>query len=447
MNFNEAEQFIQGLTDFEKKPGVLYTAATYDLKRLELLLDIMGNPHKDVKTVHIAGTKGKGSTAAMVASILKYSGYRVGLFTSPHLLTIRERIQVNNVLITEQEFADAVAGLVPAVEKINLENRYGKLTTFEVLAAAAFVFFKRNSVEFQVLEVGLGGRLDATNVAYGDICVIASISLDHMEVLGDTEEKIAAEKAGIIKQGSTVINFPQKPEVTRVVQNVCREKGADLIQLGSDISWERTGGDFTGQQFTVKTGSNTYDLSIPLLGDHQLENASAAVAVAEALSNKGARISAENLTAGLGRVQWQGRLQFLRYSPDVVADGAHNPYSMKVLAAAVKKYFTFESCTVIFGTSNDKDISGMVAEIKALTDNVIVTRSNHPRAADLQTLAAEFQKQGIAATLSNTVEQAIQEALSKSGRHDLIVVTGSLFIVAEAIVWANSLTYSDRTDS
>jgi dihydrofolate synthase / folylpolyglutamate synthase len=446
MNFNEAEQFIQGLTDFEKKPGVLYTAATYDLKRLELLLDMMGNPHKDVITVHIAGTKGKGSTAAMVASILKYSGHRVGLFTSPHLLTIRERLQVNNVLITEQEFADTVAGLVPGVEKINSENRYGKLTTFEVLAAAAFVFFKRSGVEFQVLEVGLGGRLDATNVAYGDVCVISSISLDHMEVLGDTEEKIAAEKAGIIKQGSTVINFPQKTEVTRVVQNVCREKGADLIQLGTDISWERKGGDLTGQQFIVKTGSNTYDLSMPLLGDHQLENASAAVAVIEALKRKGARISPENLKTGLGRVQWPGRLQFLRYSPDVVADGAHNPYSMKVLAASVKKYFTFESCIVIFGTSNDKDIPGMIAEIKALSNNVIVTRSNHPRAAELQTLAAEFQKQSIAALSSNTVEQAIKEALSKSGRHDLIVVTGSLFIVAEAIAWANSLSYYEKTD-
>ncbi len=433
MDYRQAEAYVLSFTDYEKTPGIAYTSANYDLRRMEKLLEPLGNPHLSTKTVHIAGTKGKGSTAAMIAQVLHTAGYKTGLFTSPHLLTLRERAKINNALISEAEFASIVTRLQPLVERMNKEAAYGALTTFEILTAAAFAYFQQNSVDFQVLEVGLGGRLDATNVARGDVCVITSISLDHTEVLGNTIAKIAAEKAGIIKPGSTVVNFPQQPEALEIIEQTSHQQKTKMIQVGRDITWRRTGGDLSHQSLLVTGKDADYSLTIPLIGDYQLENAAAAVAALEALNHLGAKIPREAIIQGLNRVDWPGRLQILRDKPLVVVDGAHNAYSMQKLIEATRKYFTYDRCFVIFGTSCDKDTPGMAQELSAFTPHIIVTSSAHPRAARIPVIVEAFSQQGREVAIAKSVAEAIAQALSLAQKSDLILVTGSLFVVAETI--------------
>ena len=433
MDYRQVEAYVLGFTDYEKTPGIAYTSANYDLRRMEKLLEPLGNPHLGTRTVHIAGTKGKGSTAAMIAQALLIAGYKTGLFTSPHLLTLRERARINNAIISEAEFASIVTRLQPIWEKVNKEAAYGALTTFEILTAAVFAYFQQNSVDFQVLEVGLGGRLDATNVARGDVCVITSISLDHIEVLGNTIAKIATEKAGIIKPGSTVVNFPQQPEALEIIEQTCRQQKAKMIQVGRDITWRRTGGDFRRQSLIVKGSDADYNLTIPLIGDYQLENAAAAVAALEALNHLGAKIPREAIIQGLNEVDWPGRLQVLKQQPLVMVDGAHNTYSIQKLIEAIKKYFTYDRCFVIFGTSCDKDIPGMARELSAFTPHIIVTSSAHPRAAQIPVIVEAFSHQGREVTIAKGVAEAIAQALSLARKSDLVLVTGSLFVVAETI--------------
>ena len=280
MDYKSALDYIYGFTDYEKVPGSSYSA-DFDLRRMEDLLERLGKPHQVARSVHVAGTKGKGSTVAMIAAVLGAAGYRVGLYTSPHLHTLRERIRVDNDLISEEEVGDLVEKLSPEVDAVNLRGAYGQLTTFEVLTALAFAYFERKGVEFQVLEVGVGGRLDATNVVNPAVCVITPISLDHTEVLGESITAIAREKAGIIKLGSTVVSALQSPEAMAVIEEVCQEKQANLLRVGSDITWQGEAFNLWRQSLRVKGRRGSYHIAIPLLGDHQLENAATAVAVIE----------------------------------------------------------------------------------------------------------------------------------------------------------------------
>jgi dihydrofolate synthase/folylpolyglutamate synthase len=433
MDYRQAEDYILSFTDYEKIPGIAYTSANYDLRRMEKLLQPLGNPHLETKTVHIAGTKGKGSTAAMISQALIAAGYKTGLFTSPHLHTLRERIKINDTMISEADFAALVTKLKPIVEKVNKEAAYGELTTFEILTAVVFAYFNNSQVDFQVLEVGLGGRLDATNVVKADVCVITSLNLDHTEILGDTVAKIAAEKAGIIKPSCIVVSSSQVSEAAKVIRQVCQQQGARLIQVGEDITWQKTGGDLHLQALTVKGKTGNYDLAIPLLGDHQLENAATALAALEALVCLGAKISAQDIAQGFGQVSWPGRLQILSHEPMIVVDGAHNVYSMRKLVESIKNYFRCNRCFVIFGTSCDKDILGMARELKSLADTVIVTSSSHPRAASISVLVDEFAKLGVEVKITENVSGALSKALAVAQKTDLILVTGSLFVVAEAM--------------
>ncbi len=443
MDYKQAEDYILSFTDYEKIPGIAYTAANYDLRRMEKLLQPLGNPHLETKTVHIAGTKGKGSSAAMISQVLIAAGYKTGLFTSPHLHTLRERIRINDTMISEADFAALVTKLKPIVEKVNKEAAYGELTTFEILTAIVFAYFKNSQVDFQVLEVGLGGRLDATNVAKADVCVITSISLDHTEILGNTVAKIAAEKAGIIKPGCIVVSSPQVDEAAKVIRQVCQQQGARLIQVGKDVTWQKTGGDLYRQTLAVQGKTGNYHLTIPLLGDHQLENAATALAALEALICLGTRLSAQHITQGFSQVSWPGRLQILNREPMVAVDGAHNAYSMRKLVEAIKNLFHFDKCFVIFGTSCDKDIPGMARELKSLINDIIVTSSSHPRAASTSILVEEFAKLGIEVKITENVSEALSQALAAAKKTDLILVTGSLFVVAEAIDYVNKTKPGD----
>ncbi len=433
MNYAEALKYIDGYTDYEKLP-MPHDPAFYDLRRVELLMSQMGEPHLGTATVHITGTKGKGSTAAMTASVLDACGYRTGLYTSPHLLTIRERFRVNGKMISEAEFAAIVTGLKPLVERINADAVYGELTTFEILTAIAFAFFKEKGVDFQVLEVGMGGTYDATNIVpHPDVCVITPVSLDHTEVLGDTLGKIAAEKGGIIKQGCTVVLSPQEGEAAGVIEGICRRKDAALIRVGDDIKWRPLGFDEDGQSLQVEGRRGGYNLRIPLLGDHQLINAAAAVAVLEVLGEKGFNISPQAMAEGLSTMRWEGRFQVLGKRPFLVVDGAHNPDSARRLVANLRRYLRFRRAVLVIGVSGDKDVDGIVAEFAPNFHSVIVTRSRHPRSLETGRLKDSFRRLGVEAVEAGGVPGALTLAEGMAGEDDLILATGSLFVVAEAI--------------
>ncbi len=427
MDYRESLRYLLSFTDFEKLPGSAYSAANFDLRRMAELLSPLGNPHLKPRTVHIAGTKGKGSTAAMIAFALSSAGYRTGLYTSPHLHTFRERMAVDGEMITEGVFADLVGKAKPVVEGVNRRHQYGELTTFEILTAVAFSFFDHCGVDYQVLETGLGGRLDATNVVSPEVCVMTSISRDHAEVLGDTLAQIAVEKAGIIKRGARVISAPQHPEAAAAIEDACRRNETPLVVVGHDVKWRKMAADSSGQSFEVEGTKGSYRLAIPMLGAHQLENAATAVAALETLG-----VASRHIAEGLARVSWPGRLEVLRREPTLMVDGAHNADSARRLKEAIAQYFDRERLILVIGASSDKDVAGMVAELAPIAGAVIATRSRHPRSMALNPLLDELKRQGVEGTTSESVADAVERALSIAGAKDLVCVSGSLFVAAEA---------------
>jgi dihydrofolate synthase/folylpolyglutamate synthase len=434
LNYSQAEKYLNSFTNYEQIPGITYAQPGYSLRHVEELLSRMGNPQLAARMIHIAGTKGKGSVAAMIAQVLSSSGHKTGRYTSPHLHNLRERITIDGSLIPEAEFAAAMAQVKPFIESMKQDTGFRQLTYFEALTALAFAYFQKKQVAFQVLEVGLGGRLDATNVVINPaVCIITSISLDHTQLLGNTVEEIAREKAGIIKSGCWVVLSPQPEEATSVITAICRERKAKVVQVGKDVTWRKTGGDLRHQSLVIEGRTSKYQVSIPLLGDFQLENAATAVAALEVLAYQGFAISTADIAQGLAQVKWPGRFQILRQHPTVVIDGAHNVASMKRLVDNIKSYFPHKRIFLVFGTSCDKDIPGIINELVSLSPRVIVTQASHSRAATLPTLAAEFAKRGIDPETRETVKEAISRVLSLASDTEVICLTGSLFVVAEAL--------------
>jgi dihydrofolate synthase/folylpolyglutamate synthase len=431
LNYTQSTGYLESLTDYEKSLAARYNASNFDLRRMELLLTALGNPQTGRKTIHIAGTKGKGSTAAMVASILRTAGYCAGLFTSPHLYSWQERIQVKGRPVSQKQFARLVNLVRPHVENINNSARFGCLTTFEVLTAAAFLYFREKCASFQVMETGMGGRLDATNVVKPDVCVLTSISLDHTQVLGDTLAKIAGEKAGIIKPGCTVVSAPQATAAGSVITAKCRALHATLIQAGTDIQCIPISNDLTFQTFQVDGLPGKYRIRLPLLGDFQMENASLAIAAIEVLRQQGATITDKDILLGLSRVRWPARMQILRISPLVIIDGAHNAYSIKRLIESIRKHFTYSRAYVIFGSSGDKDIIGMGSELEGFADCVILTTSHHARAAPVNYLKKLLKSSNLNISHEFDAVKSLSAALSIAREGDLILATGSLFLAAE----------------
>jgi len=437
VDYQQAIDYLASYTDYEVVPRLAHNAANYDLRRVEELLSQLGSPHLKARSVHIAGTNGKGSTAAMIASVLTASGYTTGLYTSPHLHTWRERIRVNGQLISETEMATLVERLKPEIEAVNQEATYGRLTTFELLTALAFTYFAAEGADFQVLEVGMGGKFDATNVISPEVSIITSISLDHTEVLGSSLAEITAEKAGIIKPGSVVVTYPQPDETAQVIEEGCLSAGAQLVRVGSDVTWHNLGFDVNQQRLRVDGRLGSYEVSIPLLGQHQLANTATAVAALEVLTERGFNISRDSITNGLAQVSWSGRLQVLRRCPFIVVDGAHNPDAAQRLRESLERYFDFDQAILIIGASDDKDIAGIVKQLVPLFSEVIVTRSHHPRPMAPAPVVAEFAKHGIEARVAGNIPSALSQALALAGEGDLICVAGSLFVVAEAIEQIN----------
>ncbi len=428
MDYQKALEYLLRFADYERLPR---SGIVWDIKRIERLLGRVGNPHHDARTVHVTGTKGKGSASAMIASVVAQAGYRTGLYTSPHLLSFTERIQVNGVNISEGDWAKLVEFIEPHVEAENAIGDLGELTTFEIMTAMAFIHFNNVKADYQVIEVGLGGRIDATNVVKPQVCVITSISYDHTDVLGNTLTEIAGEKAGIIKAGSVVVSAPQFPEAMAVIEGVCREKGVRLIKVGEEVTWERVDYDESGQTFRVKGLKGEYALRIPLPGEHQVENAAVAVAAVEALDDT--QITPGTIAAGMEKVRWRGRLEVLRREPRVVVDGAHNAYSMKRLGEALKEYFKYDKLTLVLGFGGDKDVSGMVAEAARMADDIVLVASRHPKAVKTPALVEMFQGHGMTPRVAESVAAAVKLALAGAGSKDIIVAAGSVFVVAEVM--------------
>jgi len=433
MDYQESVDYIFGHTNYEMVPRVPHTQANYDLRRVYQLLERLGNPHLKARSLHITGTNGKGSTSAMLASVLTVAGYTTGLYTSPHLLTMRERIMVNGRPIEESEVADFMTGLQPEIEAVNAEAAFGRLTVFEILTALGFAYFGQKQCQFQVLEVGMGGRYDATNVILPEVCLLTSINYDHMEVLGDTLTIIAGEKCGIIKPGCAVISHPQVEEAGRVIRDVCLEKGARLILLGQEVARRSLSYDLNGQVLEVRGRLDQYRVSLPLLGQYQLDNCAAAVAALEVLIEKGFHISKADILRGLAQVDFPGRMQIISRAPLIVVDGGHNPGASHSLKETLRDYFKPKRSILVIGVSNDKDIPGIVQELAPVFDSVIATRADNPRSAKPEVLSAEFRKHGRESRVAENIPQALGEAQSMAGKDDLVCVTGSLFVVGEAL--------------
>jgi dihydrofolate synthase/folylpolyglutamate synthase len=432
VNYRQALDFVLGFADFEVANPDRLRYRDFNLERVRELLSRVGNPHLGPATVHVAGTKGKGSTTAMVASVLSATGHRTGRYTSPHLHSLRERIAIDGAPIEEGAFADGIDALREAVAGVNNLERYGRISTFEALTALAFLAFTRAGVTHSVIEVGLGGRLDATNVVDPVACAVTNVSLDHMDVLGDTLAQIATEKAAIIKPGVPVVSGPQTTEALEVIELVASDRGAPLTLVGRDIAWNRTRLDGAGQRFNVKTARDEYDLWMPLLGAHQRDNAAVAVGVCEALTDRGIALSHEGIVEGLARVSWPGRLEVLSRRPLVVADGAHNPHSIRCLLRALEESFQFERAVVVFGATKTKNVGGMIDELARLPATVLVTESRHPRSAGVLELYGDVASRGIAVDRAEDVAAVLAMARRLAGENDLVLVTGSLFVVAEA---------------
>lgn len=420
--YQEALDWLYSFVDFSAQRKVKYSPETFDLGRMRALMALLGNPQDRYRTLHLAGTKGKGSVSAMCASVLKAAGYRTGFYTSPHLQDFRERIQLNGEYISEADLVAIVRRLQELVPQVP------GITTFELNTALAFEYFARQAVDVAVIEVGLGGRLDATNVITPLVSVITSLSYDHMDLLGNTLTLIAGEKAGIIKPNVPVVSAPQQPEALETLERVAAERAAPLTVVGRDVLFQPLTHSLDGQTFQI----NGETLSLPLLGAHQVENAAVAYAALQAL-NVFLPISAEAIRTGLAAVRWPGRFEILHRQPYLVVDGAHNADSAQRLAAALADYFPQRRVHLIFGASADKDIAGMLAALLPQVNSVICTQAVHPRALEPEQLAAQVATLRPAAEVEcvPAVQPALARALALAAPEDVILACGSLFIVAE----------------
>jgi dihydrofolate synthase/folylpolyglutamate synthase len=426
-SYQDALDYIYQFTDYERRGFATYAPENYDLRRVEHLLDLLGKPQDSFQSVHIAGTKGKGSTAAMIESVLRAQGFRTGLYTSPHLHTFRERIQVDGEMIPETEVARLVTKMRPLVAQVE------EITTFEVMTGLAFAWYAEQSVEWAVLEVGMGGRLDATNVVEPAVAVITPISYDHVATLGSTLTKIATEKAGIIKPGIPVVCAPQPEEALTVIEATCKEHDTQLVLVGRDWTWVPAGSDLDGQAFDVHHGSESATgLWIPLLGKHQLSNATTALATLAQLRAIDVPISDSAIREGLRAVYWPARMEILGYAPLVIADGAHNVDSAEKLRAALEKSFDYEELILIMGASPDHATADMLNALLYGVQRAIVTQSHHPRSATPRQLQAHAEHLGFQPEVCQSVPEALNLALAEAGPQDLICCTGSLFVAAEA---------------
>ncbi len=456
MDYKAALAYIEGFIDYERSPDFSRQARLYNLNRISLLLELLGNPHDRLQVIHIAGSKGKGSTAALIASVLTQAGYKTGLFTSPHLITPRERCRIDGDLISKADVAFYVEKLKPAIETVST-SEFGRVSFFEIYTALAFSYFADKATDFAVIEVGLGGRLDATNVVTPVATVITPIGLEHTAILGETYTEIAGEKAEIIKQKCPLALAPQHPEARTVFEKVASERNAPIVEpknlVGRDCcaSSSRLVRNADGlpvaQEFDVETDSESYpQLTMPLLGHHQFINATTAVTAIECLKQKGYIVPKASVYAGFKNVQWHGRIQRIRSSPIVVLDGAHSPASMEVLCSTLRQSFRYDRVTFIVSLMRDKNLTAIGNIVSQTADFVIATQVlNNPRVMSAEEILDAWENTCEKISACSTPEKAITRALSGASPTDLICITGSLYLVGQALeIFKSNFSAKDR---
>jgi dihydrofolate synthase/folylpolyglutamate synthase len=441
--YAEALAWIYGIGDTERT-GAFVRDREDNLARMRALLALLGNSERAYTVTHIAGTKGKGSTSAMLAAILRAAGIRTGLYTSPDLHTFRERMRVDGALIAEDEVVRLLPRLREAVTR--RDRSLGPLITYDVATALAFLYFREAGADHVVLEVGLGGRLDATNVVQPPSLLatgISSISYDHMETLGHTLHEIAGEKAGIIKPGVPIVTSAQASEAVATIERIAAERGAPFARVGPAgtphyaYTYTPSRATSDSQAFTVRSPAGEYrDLTLGLLGAHQIENATLALALAEHLRTAGLPIGEEAIRRGLAEARWPGRLQIVAREPWVVVDGAHNADSFARMFAALRRHFAFDRLILVLGVFADKDVSGIAAEVAhAHVALVIATTSPSPRTTQPEELAAALHAAApqLAVRTQPDSSAAIVEALELAGPRDLVCVAGSVYLAGAAL--------------
>ncbi len=426
------DRTVAWLHDLYRRPHV--PAATAGLRRAEFLLAQLGNPHRDFRSVHVAGTTGKGSTTTMIGSVLQAAENQTGYFRSPHLETYRERIAVNDEMIDESAWVrcfDRVAEVSEAMEHDAFPNYdLGRPTVFEVLFAMAALHFRDVGVTWAAVETGMGGRLDATNTLDSDVAVVTNISLEHTRILGSTVEEIAAEKAAIIKSGCDAVTATRDASALGVIRERAAAQGVHLRCLDLDFfvtTRERTIG---GLEVTLSEADLTLDIPLRVAGDFQALNAAAAFAAARALQKRSVELSVHDIQRGLEETRVPGRFEILSTSPLVVLDGGHNPAAMGELGTSLRSYFPDRRIVLLFAALDDKDVEAMVSQIDELVDIAVVTRApDSDRATDAATLARSFRKTGENIVVCEDPTAALHAALEATHLEDVLVVAGSLYLV------------------
>ena len=433
MSYEEAIQYLNSFHRFGIHLG---------LERINKLLQALENPHLRFPSVLIGGTNGKGSTARFLASIFQAQGYKVGLYTSPHLIDFRERIQINNLLISKKRVAELLNEIRSIIDQRQRKpsdirhqtSAIDDFTYFEVATAIAFTYFSWEGVDLAVVEVGLGGRMDATNVLNPLVSAITNVSLEHQDYLGPTLSQIAFEKAGIIKERGILVTAIDDPTAWGVVGDVTRGLGARVYRFGRDFHGDRKTFDLGGQTFDFYGDLGEYrDLKIRLLGRHQVTNATLAVALAEILKRQGFRLDPGALAQGLQEAEWSGRLQVLQVKPLVFLDGAHNPEGARSLRLSLLEVLEGRRLFLVFGVLNDKDWEGMLAELGSLANYIVLTRPDTLRAAEPEKLYLSARKHCPGVVIKEKVSEAFAYVLSQASREDAICVTGSLYTVGEVL--------------
>jgi dihydrofolate synthase/folylpolyglutamate synthase len=431
VTYAAAIRFLDGLISVEH-PRPAYSDVK--LARMRHFLKALGNPHHRLRCVLVAGTKGKGSTAVMISGILQAQGLRVGLTVKPHLIDYRERIQINGHPIPRPDVGALVEAIRPAVEA-GRSLPWGPPTYVEATVAMAFLYFAHRAVDLGVIEVGIGGRLDATNVLDPLVSVITPISYDHTEILGSTLTEIAAEKAGIVRPGGLVVSAPQPAEAAQIIARICAARRARLIQVGRDVTVEHEVVSLAGVRATVHGRRNTYRISVPLLGRHQAVNAATAIAAIELLSERSVCVGGDAVRRGLAAVRWPARVEMIDTQPYTIIDAGHNPASMMALRDALRELLGGRRLILVFGMLATKDYRSVAALIAPLADIVITTTPDNPHALPAAALADEVRAYTPTAIAIPDRRAAVERARRLAGPEDVLVVTGSFYLVGEAREW------------
>lgn len=420
MNYNEALKYVESIGKFGINLG---------MKRIERFCEILGNPEKKLKVIHVGGTNGKGSTTTFISKILEDAGYKVGVYTSPYIERFTERIRINKDEIPETEVARLVTEMVPHVETLVKEGLEHP-TEFEVITAVAFKYFAEQNVDFVILEVGLGGRFDATNVVDPLLSVITTISLDHTNVLGDNIAKIAYEKAGIIKKDKPVVMYPQEKDAEKVILDVAKEMNSKLYKV-ENVNHTILSESVDGTEYNLDGEVEYKDLKISMLGHHQVMNTKTAILTIKALKDLGYDIKDESIYKGLAAAKWPARFEVLTKDPIIVLDGGHNVQGIEALVDSIKKYFNGKKVRITCGMLSDKDYPKMTSDLLSIGDNFITVTPNNDRALTSEELADIINKSGKNAIPCKTIKEAVDTALKTREEDEMLVFCGSLYMIGE----------------